>query len=166
MNCPSRTDPDYPEGWNQNPNALNADATTNADFDHMANAKLQRDHRIDPADATTGVIEPTERDMTERPHNTKPFDGQRTAGTSGDNGSGTLIGSPPGDAGRGNKNWRMKIHEFPRRGSRVLLKYAKFIGPGFMVSVAYIDPGPHARSILSPPLCFADSMFQVIMRPT
>jgi metal iron transporter len=153
MNCPSRADPDYPEGWNQNPNALNADATTNADFNHMANAKLQRDHRIDPADVVPDMIEPSEINAAERPNSTKALDGECNAGVVEDTRAGTIVGSPPGTAGRSAGSWRLKMHEFPRKVSRVLLKYAKFIGPGFMVSVAYIDPGIHA----SPPTILMSS---------
>jgi metal iron transporter len=143
MNCPSRVDPDYPEGWNQNPNALNAGATTNADFDHIANAKLRRDHKIHITDAPPETIEPSEYGMSERSRETEALDSQCNAGMGEDRDAGTVAGSPPGEAGRSVHNWRLKIHKFARRMSRVLRKYAKFIGPGFMVSVAYIDPGMH-----------------------
>lgn len=93
MNCPSQADSIYTEGWNQNLNNLNADATTEANLSHVANARLQRDHRISSVNALVA------------------------------------------------KNWHMAIREFARRASAVLLKYARFIGPGFMVAVAYIDPG-------------------------
>jgi metal iron transporter len=84
MNCPSRVDPIHPEGWNQNPDALNADATTRADLNHMANAR---------------------------------------------------------NASRTINDWCMALRGLPVRASKILRKYATFIGPGFMVSVAYIDPG-------------------------
>lgn len=33
------------------------------------------------------------------------------------------------------------------RVAQILVKYAKFVGPGFMVSVAYIDPGNYATDV-------------------
>ncbi|EMD85140.1 hypothetical protein COCC4DRAFT_54505 [Bipolaris maydis ATCC 48331] len=99
MNCPSQADSIYTEGWNQNLNNLNADATTEANLSHVANARLQRDHRISSVNALVA------------------------------------------------KNWHMAIREFARRASAVLLKYARFIGPGFMVAVAYIDPGNYATDV-------------------
>jgi metal iron transporter len=142
MNCPSRTDPACPEGWNQNPNAMNADATTNADFDHMANAKLQRNHRIDATGVTLDAIEPSERDTYQRPDRTKAFDGRHDA----------VAGSPRGNHGRASGSWRPKTPAFVGGVTRVFLKYAKFIGPGFMVSVAYIDPGRDAFTTIYLPL--------------
>jgi hypothetical protein len=47
MNCPSRTEPEFPEGYNQNPNELNADATTRADLGFMMNTRARDDHRLD-----------------------------------------------------------------------------------------------------------------------
>lgn len=34
-----------------------------------------------------------------------------------------------------------------RKTGRVLVKYAQFVGPGFMISVAYIDPGNYATDV-------------------
>lgn len=47
MNCPSR--PDSIEGhpdWNQNPQALSSDLTTQADLNGIANQREQRDHGL------------------------------------------------------------------------------------------------------------------------
>jgi hypothetical protein len=107
------------------------------------NAKLRRDHKIHITDAPPDTIEPSEHDTSERSRETEALDSQRNAGMGEDRDAGTVAGLPPGEAGRSVHNWRLKIHEFARRMSRVLRKYAKFIGPGFMVSVAYIDPGMH-----------------------
>lgn len=43
-----------------------------------------------------------------------------------------------GQPNEGDQSWFAgKTHKL----KKVLVKYSKFIGPGFMVSVAYIDPG-------------------------
>jgi metal iron transporter len=157
MNCPSRADPIHNEGWNQNPDALNADATTRADLNHMANARLQRDHRIDPADDPTAEIETNEHgdlegDGTMR---LKELGGQgavmagneksQTAGSVGLPARRYYVCRPGGGAGRtprmATKDWSSGVSAVFRRCIQVLRKYSKFIGPGFMVAVAYIDPG-------------------------
>ena len=46
MNCPSRTDALIEDGMNQSPNAFAPDITTRSDFGQIANARLQRDHRV------------------------------------------------------------------------------------------------------------------------
>lgn len=149
MNCPSRVDPIHTEGWNQNPDALNADATTRADLDHMANARLQRDHKLDPADGFAAEIEPSERHITKRDSKIKmkALDGQGniTVGEGKGPGAvtGSLSGSPVGNAGRATNDWRMALRGLSVKASKILRKYATFIGPGFMVAVAYIDPGRH-----------------------
>jgi hypothetical protein len=56
MNCPSRVDPEFPEGYNQNPNALNADATTRADLGFIGNAKARDDHTIDHLGVYEGTL--------------------------------------------------------------------------------------------------------------
>lgn len=156
MNCPSRADPIHKEGLNQNPDALNADATTRADLDHIANARLQRDHRIDPADALMAKIELPEHHTSKRADSiikSKVFDHQGNFVIGEDNGSGAVAGSSSGglggNTGRVIDGWCTTIRELARRVSRVLLRYAKFVGPGFMVAVAYIDPGRHVFLRLS-----------------
>jgi len=58
----------------------------------------------------------------------------------------TLGAQPAGRADGSDSNlplWRRGL----RRVGRVLKKYSKFIGPGFMVSVAYIDPGNYSTDV-------------------
>ena len=107
MNCPSRVDPIFTEGWNQNPDALNADATTRADLNHMANARLQQDHRIDPADALALKTEPTERNASKELDSTaksKGFDSQGDVVPRRDKSSCVVNSSPSHDpAGKTSK---------------------------------------------------------------
>ncbi|RYN16655.1 Manganese transporter [Alternaria tenuissima] len=153
MNCPSRVDPIHTEGWNQNPDALNADATTRADLDHMANARLQRDHKLDPADGFAAEIETSERHITKRDSKIKmkALDGQGNITVGEGKGPGAVTGSPSGspveNAGRATNDWRMALRGLSVRASKILRKYATFIGPGFMVAVAYIDPGNYATDV-------------------
>lgn len=149
MNCPSRVDPVVTDGYNQNPNAFNADATTRADMDHMANARLRRDHRIDPANGSTSEIEPSEQHNAGEEDNGIKLTALHSQGNiaiGNEKGPGAVAGAPSGtsreSAGRAT-NWRTTGRGFSQQALRVLRKYAKFIGPGFMVAVAYIDPGTH-----------------------
>jgi len=144
MNCPSRTEPVCDDGWNQNPNALNADATTRADLSHMANARLQRDHCIDavdtPADTTAFPRSPPAAEDTVM--GSEPIVGQSEVKSSGASPDAPVC-DPRGIPSNARGYRGATVSGLSRKLAQVLLKYAKFIGPGFMVAVAYIDPGRH-----------------------
>jgi metal iron transporter len=146
MNCPSRTDPIQMDGWNQNPPELNADATTRADLDHMANARLQRDHRIDLADPASTEIETTKRPSVEGEGARVRLTAIKTKdGSLNREGGGGFSG--PGAKSQRNQSWSSRLRALYERAGKILLKYAKFVGPGFMVAVAYIDPGNYATDV-------------------
>lgn len=155
MNCPSRVDHVDTDGWNQNPPALNADATTQADLNHMANARLQRDHRIDPVDPSWANVDPGQ-EHTEGKENTAPLNtGNVKSSAKGSErfvATATLsASSSPGNGGNNGRkvlrDWRNGLQGMARRTVQVLIKYGKFVGPGFMVAVAYIDPGNYATDV-------------------
>lgn len=146
MNCPSRTDPEFPEGYNQNPNALNADATTRADLGYMANTRARDDHRIDCHDADDDMAI-DQRPGVEKGGAAKPraFGGMRV----GSDAARKIKHNTAEAALRPSAIFAMDqdvIQPKRRRGIfggviEVVRKYLKFVGPGFMVAVAYIDPG-------------------------
>lgn len=149
MNCPSRTEPVCDDGWNQNPDALNADATTRADLSHMANARRQRDHCIDVIDTLADAEGfPKSRPAAEE----TIIASEPVVQQSNVNG---LKASPevpvcdprqlPSDATGHHRG--TTATNLSRKLKRILLKYAKFVGPGFMVAVAYIDPGNYATDV-------------------
>ena len=144
MNCPSRVDPIIVDGYNQNPNDLNADATTRADLDHMANARLQRDHRIDTADGAS-EIQPSEHQPAKEDNNNLKSEAVGGQGNIvlGDKGPGVAASSLFSSGGRAGRagDVHSTFRGLRQKAAKVLRKYAKFIGPGFMVAVAYIDPG-------------------------
>lgn len=152
MNCPSRTDPEFPEGYNQNPNALNADATTRADLGYMANTRARDDHRIDchnaDDDMTVDQQQGSERGTEIR---SKAFHGLRRR-------SNAAIKADPSTAEAAIRpattfSVYQDVVQPKRRGGifcgaiEVIRKYLKFVGPGFMVAVAYIDPGELSGSL-------------------
>ncbi|KAF2258155.1 natural resistance-associated macrophage protein [Lojkania enalia] len=154
MNCPSRVDPAMQDGWNQNPPALNADTTTRADLDHMANARLQRDHKIDTSDGMTNEIEPRDLHAIEAEDgNTKikAFSGRGAIVVGEGIGPSVAVGfSSSGEnrnTGRAANDGASGLRVRVGRAAKVVVKYSKFIGPGFMVAVAYIDPGNYATDV-------------------
>ena len=148
MNCPSRTD-EVPEhdGWNQNPPSLTGDLTTRADLNGISNARLQRDHSnsgetVDPEISDVIPDHPVQR----------------------------VLHDPPASVLRDSEKEDQKVNEsacyvsydvsippiatseegktcLVRRLWLILVKFGKFIGPGFMVSVAYIDPGNYSTDV-------------------
>ncbi|KAK4553119.1 NRAMP-like transporter smf-3 [Recurvomyces mirabilis] len=155
MNCPSKTDPIVPDGYNQSPNALAGDTTTRSDLSRIANARMQRDHRIrdeDPPDIELAAH-----------HNHTDGDGKLPAITTTDGGHGGAGHPHESDIGTemlqdtlrpdpSNSEPNDLTHlpwysRHPRKLARILLRYTKFIGPGFLISVAYIDPGNYATDV-------------------
>ncbi|QIW98694.1 hypothetical protein AMS68_004212 [Peltaster fructicola] len=121
MNCPSRVEALPPDHHNQNPNALSADLTTRSDLGSIANARRRNDHRIDSDESPIELI-------AARP--TQDVDKQQVMEE--------IRSVPSHEMGPGS---------FVRKTGHVLKKYVRFIGPGFLVSVAYIDPGNYATDV-------------------
>lgn len=146
MNCPVRTDPLPDEGHNQNPPAFAAELTTNNSLNHRANdTKTGSASRIDLTDGSHDSIDPNslqpeadeekEQEVAEK----KDATDVQEAPTSS-NGS-------PGENNQ-RKTFKGATLATMLKVRRVLVKYAKFVGPGIMISVAYIDPGmPSIESI-------------------
>lgn len=150
MNCPSRTDePLESDGWNQSPPGLAADLTTREDMNGMVNRRTQRDsdpplgddktiHTRDPissphlprVDLPEDLMGKSNIDVYESP--------LVTLGTYPELPANELrSGTPP-------KAWFWDwLHYFGNE----LASFTKFIGPGFMVSVAYIDPGNYSTDV-------------------
>lgn len=142
MNCPSRTDPEIPDGHNQSPNTLNTDATTRADLGYVANTRARNDHRID-CHTEDGEIALRQRQSigTSRGTQIEALNGlHRRSDATRSSGAGSP-GVPvemPTIASIEQDARRKGIFSGP---INVIRKYMKFVGPGFMVAVAYIDPG-------------------------
>ena len=148
MNCPSRTEEAMDEGWNQSPSALAADLTTRSDLNGIANLRLQRDHL--ESDAVEQTLAPTKK-LPERSEDRLAI---RTPAALGD-GAGAfekptvkqlqLVAERTQHCR--NETPPDSCSSFIQRSGQILLKFSKFIGPGFMVSVAYIDPGNYSTDV-------------------
>lgn len=157
MNCPSRTDGIVADGINQNPPAFAPDLTTRSDFGQIANARLHRDHRvgIGEGDATDADLLASQqhskgpnKNVTATVAEAGEGGGDGVPGSAGD-GAVSPLRSSSGSTGLPTRQPPREppFHRFFRRVKDILVKYAKFVGPGFMISVAYIDPGNYATAV-------------------
>lgn len=148
MNCPSRTEEPEGTGYNQNPSSLAADLTTRQDLNGIANTRVLR--RI-----ATGDIESVVEHV---PDDAKKHDAAMMAKrvlTSDGHVDRHLTGFEAvdlaeGGGGRGIDEARgrfLAATVWFKRLRKVVLKFGKFVGPGFMISVAYIDPGNYSTDV-------------------
>ena len=138
MNCPSRNDDiDKHPNWNQAPQELTADLTTRADLNGIANMR-ERDH-----DTVSSHLD--EKDAGSLP--TKSPEGvedhpPRAVKMSG------ILASPSLPNPKTRKVWFLDhVRYSTSRFRQIVARYTKFIGPGFLIAVAYIDPGNYATDV-------------------
>merc|ERR1712230_291320 len=152
MNCPSRVDEvlDH-DGWNQNPSSLSGDTTTRADLNGIVNARDRRENQN---------IEPDDRGefIADSEHDAQKFGRLRegTPGSAGGKGASADAGKKgPDDV---DDNQASVFSNVPRdhpnhpagaaqKVWQAVLKFGGFIGPGFMIAVAYIDPGNYSTDV-------------------
>ncbi|KKA29013.1 hypothetical protein TD95_004540 [Thielaviopsis punctulata] len=155
MNRPSRTDEPYEgEGYNQNPNDLSNDLTTNADLNGIANSRLMRGGADDgPGTASSTDAEGIVQDSVDRggPRSMAP-----TAGLGGLGSGKDAAGVGGGDGSHGDgvqsvleeNTTTTTLPQTPlQKIVATVRKYGSFIGPGFMIAVAYIDPGNYSTDV-------------------
>lgn len=155
MNCPSRPDAteEHPD-WNQNPQPLNADATTRADLNGIVNRRTQHRHDISldeqNPDGTPFLEE------TPKPNERVRLDEKMGTTTSMSINplSSKALSLETQDTTHDPVNRRSQDPvELPwhrrtaKKFTSVLIKYARFVGPGFLIAVAYIDPGNYATDV-------------------
>ncbi len=160
MNCPSRTDePAADESWNQNPSELAADVTTRQDLNGIVNLRTGQDSVVEAEDGR-GASQKDGRNIHHRFANsddTLSFRHRKGPSKSSQTIKSSPVLRPASNHGSGEPR-----HELPSSDSgspsgscfkfflriwRILAKFSKFIGPGFMISVAYIDPGNYSTDV-------------------
>jgi len=148
MNCPVRTEPLPDEGHNQNPPALAAELTTNNSLNHRANdTSAGNTSRVHLTDGSHNSIDPNDP-IAEPDENQEE---ETKVGTDEKKDDGIMVVEVPTDnsgSGEHGRGFRRGISNATTKVKSVLVKYTKFVGPGIMISVAYIDPGIHTVSIL------------------
>lgn len=145
MNCPSRTDEtlDHPV-WNQNPSRLNPDTTTRKDFNGIANSKVHRRHASGVGGAAGEgmlVIEPQQQNQNEKTE----IEREKTPGEVISAASGP---QPETDSGSPRRPFKkFFFSSFFLYVTRSVVNFSRFVGPGFLVAVAYIDPGNYSTDV-------------------
>ncbi|KAM5432044.1 NRAMP-like transporter smf-3 [Microsporum ferrugineum] len=155
MNKTSRTDEPFEgEGYNQNPNPLSNDLITNEGLNGIVNS---RELKREEPQSLHGITQQADRDKTSSiaPEMrrgdafnllAKRWIGQLSRGGDKSSLSDTAT-ITPGDGSTGSCDQGNGPQSLIERFKNGLLKFCSFIGPGFMVSVAYIDPGNYATGI-------------------
>lgn len=144
MNCPSRNDDtlEHP-GWNQSPPPFSPDTTTRNDFNGIANSRVHRKHAGNTGSAVgddTMSIDPRPQSLENRdPAKEKAPDGEVFPAASG--------GKPSRTSGSPRRPFKSFLTSSAVHCARRLAKFAGFIGPGFLIAVAYIDPGNYATDV-------------------
>ncbi|KAI9373814.1 natural resistance-associated macrophage protein-domain-containing protein [Aspergillus egyptiacus] len=142
MNCPSRTDDtlDNP-GWNQNPPPLNADLTTREDFNGMANSKVYRGHT--PGTAGGAGISVSERSLP-NPEQDEPALKPKSGGAIA-----AYSGHQPEENSDSSRHplKRSSVSSYYHYIVQSIIRFSRFVGPGFLIAVAYIDPGNYATDV-------------------
>ncbi|KAK2049060.1 metal ion transporter metal ion transporter [Colletotrichum somersetense] len=155
MNRPSRTDEPYEgEGYNQSPNPLSNDLTTNQDLNGTVNARVLEpgeDGKAQPGAADIAILRPDddwgEGSVTPRASSASPA---KSVGL-GHPGEEAMLALLPTLHSRRSSHGsrdepRAQLGIFGRIKSAVI-KFGSFVGPGFMISVAYIDPGNYSTGV-------------------
>ncbi|KAJ5138818.1 uncharacterized protein N7515_003666 [Penicillium bovifimosum] len=144
MNCPSRTDDtlQHPT-WNQSPPPFSPDTTTRNDFSGIANARVHRRHAnsANEADDPLSIgIPNSSQDHDPGKPKANATSGEVTAADSGGD-------SPPRSSGSPRRPFLTCLTSSSVQCARTLAKFGRFIGPGFLIAVAYIDPGNYATDV-------------------
>lgn len=158
MNKTSRTDEPYEgEGHNQSPNAFSNDLTTNEDFNGIVNTRTQRDSDSRTVSDTGQSIARAEPSASERDEMAKRGGARKLAGRGGATGqspgsvssdpqvldSSPRDNSPPSGLPVASGSGGSPL----QRVKHVLYTFSKFVGPGFLVSVAYSKLNLHVQLI-------------------
>jgi metal iron transporter len=131
------------DGWNQSPPSLAADTTTRQDLNGIANSRSHRDGTRVPGAVENGGESSIGQDPDQVPPpeptgSSKELALVATHEEQARSHAGSSSNLSPGEKG---------FVAAARRARGVLTKFSKFIGPGFMVSVAYIDPGNYSTDV-------------------
>jgi metal iron transporter len=159
MNYPSRNDEtlDHPD-WNQSPSSLTADLTTNEDLNGIAN--LRENH------SDGGAIKVNATDLRPSTSGVGPGVPMSKDKRSGDTSASKAIATT--------RPWlsfsrldSKRCHEWfiesATKAWKVVVKFARFIGPGFLIAVAYIDPGNYATDVAAGAVTEYSLLFIVLM---
>ncbi|KAL1297226.1 hypothetical protein AAFC00_004790 [Neodothiora populina] len=150
MNKPSRTDElvDHPE-YNQSPRHFSNDLVTREDLIGNVNSRRHRARRLDHEEMD-GIQESPPYELVtvhgkEKDEHSLPRNGAASTGGVSAAGSHEILSITSSDSPINRRgSWVTRAYQ---RTIEVLAKFLSFVGPGMMVSVAYIDPGNYATDV-------------------
>ncbi|OLN93193.1 Manganese transporter SMF1-like protein 2 [Colletotrichum chlorophyti] len=169
MNRPSRTDEPYEgEGYNQSPNPLSNDLTTNEDLNGLVNTReLEPGRNGQPLpEGGTGLPDAEVSNPDEDKSNKVSDTAAQAASTKT-----VLLGQPGGEEVQATTLPTLHSQYLPSRNEvatagnvripvfervkNAVVKFGSFVGPGFMIAVAYsnktpeplLDPGNYATDV-------------------
>ncbi|KAL8670434.1 MAG: hypothetical protein Q9168_005032 [Polycauliona sp. 1 TL-2023] len=150
MNRPSRTDEsDERLGWNQSPPNLSGDTTTRADLNGIANVRTGQDtaKMTHPPSELDDWKDPGGPCADSKPTRAILMSGHRDQGSKESSAAKTSASYQTAPSRQPSLRPRRSSPIMFRKVGATLIKFSKFIGPGFMVAVAYIDPGNYATDV-------------------
>ncbi|KAL8914733.1 MAG: hypothetical protein Q9171_000746 [Xanthocarpia ochracea] len=162
MNCPSRTDEfDERSDWNQSPPSFSGDTTTRADLNGIANLRTGQDtnilsHGPSQVDGWIDVHDPDTETKSRSRQGVDVAQGSKES-------SATHASYQTASSRRPQNEPRRHISSSVRNLGSMLVKFSKFVGPGFMVAVAYIDPGNYATDVAAGAATEFKLLFIVLM---
>ena len=161
MNCPSRNDDTIQHpSWNQSPPPFSPDTTTRNDFNGIANSRVHRKNAANTGgsggDDTLSIESRLHSRQDSDPGIKKTPDGEVIAAVSGDE-------IPSRTSGLPRRPFKNYISSSALHCARELAKFGRFVGPGFLIAVAYIDPGNYATDVSAGAQFKYDLLFIVLM---
>ncbi len=169
MNCPSRTDePPRDAGWNQNPPGFSADLTTRQDFNGKINLRTKQDAS---KEADDGRIK-EDQGFDDGDSEPLPTESASHMGRFDEGNGDASINKPETTVSSENANQRRRkpwfidhgrTAGFLKKTGAVFSKFMKFIGPGFIIAVAYIDPGNYSTDVAAGAATRFKLLFIVLM---
>lgn len=152
MNCPSRTDEEDDPHHNQNPPALSADLTTRYDLNGRVNDRqlyldLLPPPLLDKTNTNAIQLAATNPSPLDPSQKAKSEDLNEVPGTLATPlpSSSPLTRSQP--QSNPSSSFSGRVASYKETFLTTIIRYAHFVGPGFLVAVAYIDPGNYATDI-------------------
>jgi len=137
------------EGWNQNPPSFAADTTTRQDLNGTSNSTAHRDHRDDIASLQIdpGTLQESEMPKSDQvSHRSTKLDEsfiniyKHKVEFSSLHEEPSVPTSPSPVVSLNGRRFYQRLSKMITGLKHAVIKYGQFIGPGFMIAVAYIDP--------------------------
>ncbi|CAF3521202.1 unnamed protein product [Fusarium graminearum] len=174
MNRTSRTDEPYEgeqKGYNQSPNPLSADLTTNQDLKGIVDGRTVRRGTQSPSlynsaldDDIRQTLDPDAGSGGARGSELVNKDVSQLMGSEVEQAAQSPFPhSPPSNSASGLGGDEGGTLSWGNRLKNGIFKFCSFIGPGFLIAVAYIDPGNYSTGVAAGATYQFKLLFVVLM---